>query len=71
MFEGDGDGGFAAGGEAGQPDGEAVLAAEGGALAGGDVRGVEGDVAVEELVGGVTLGDLWFDLRRHGDFLGW
>ena len=47
MFQGDSDGGFSAGGEAGQPDGEAMLAAEGGAFAGGDVGGVEGYVAVE------------------------
>ena len=58
MFQGDGDGGFSAGGEAGQPDGEAMLAAEGGAFAGGDVGGVEGYVAVQGgrlVVGGLRL----------------
>ena len=45
LFEGDGDGGFTRGGEAGQPDGEALLAAEGLADARGDGGGVVGYVA--------------------------
>lgn len=44
LLEGGGDGGFARGGEAGEPDGEALLLAEGLALGAGEGR-VPGDVA--------------------------
>ena len=47
LFEGYGDGGFAGGGEPGEPDCEAVLAAEGLADGGGNGAGVVGDVAGE------------------------
>ncbi len=50
LLEGYGDGGFAGGRKAGEPDCEALLAAEGGADGRSDVRGVEGYVAVIELV---------------------
>lgn len=44
LLEGGGDGGFARGGEASEPDGEALLLAEGLAL-GAREGGVPGDVA--------------------------
>lgn len=44
LLEGGGDGGFARGGEAGEPEGEAALGAEGCALGAGE-GGVPGDVA--------------------------
>ena len=50
LFEGYGDGGFAGGGQPGEPDCEAVLAAEGLADGGGDGAGVVGDVADGGLV---------------------
>ena len=50
MFEGDGDGGFAGCGEAGEPYCEALLAAEGGADCGGEGTWVEGEVAVYDVV---------------------
>lgn len=46
LLEGGGDGGFARGGQAGEPDGEALLLAEGLALGAGEGR-VPGDVAKE------------------------
>lgn len=41
----DGDGGLARGGEAGEPDGEAALVAQGAALVAGEGAGVVGDVS--------------------------
>ena len=46
LLEGGGDGGLARGGEAGEPEGEAALAAELVALAAGEGR-VPGDIAVK------------------------
>lgn len=51
VLEFHGDGGFARGGEAGQPDGQAVLVAELGALVAGHGGGVVGNVAVEKRQG--------------------
>jgi len=68
LLEGDGDGGFAAGGEAREPDCEALLAAEGGADGGGYRGGVVGDVAGHVCKFGV--GEIsnqiagWVDLQR-------
>ena len=45
MLEFDGDGRFARGGEAREPDGEAALVAEGAALGAGEGAGVVGDVS--------------------------
>lgn len=45
LFERDGNGGLARGGEAGEPDGQAGLTAEGRTDGGGDGGGVVGDVA--------------------------
>jgi hypothetical protein len=45
VLEFDGDGGFAGGGEAGEPDCEALLAAELVALCAGDLGWVVGDVS--------------------------
>jgi hypothetical protein len=42
-----GDGGFARGGEPGEPDCEAALVAEGAALGAGDGAGVVGDVSID------------------------
>ena len=50
MFEGDGDGGFARGGEAGEPYCQALLAAEGAADFGCQGSWVEGDVAVDDVI---------------------
>ena len=69
MFQGDGDGGFARGGEAREPDCVALLAAEGGALGGGYVGCVEGDVAVVREVSGAWEGELW--VGTHVAMMGW
>lgn len=45
LLELDGESGLSGGAEAGKPDCETLLVAEGGALGAGDARGVEGDVA--------------------------
>jgi hypothetical protein len=50
LFEGNGDGGFAGRGEAGEPYREALLAAEGGADGGSKGGRVEGDVAADDPV---------------------
>jgi hypothetical protein len=50
LFQGDGDGGFAGRGEAGEPYCEALLPAEGGADGGSDGARVKGDVAVDDVV---------------------
>ena len=50
LLERDGDGGFAGGGEAGQPYCEALLAAEGGADGRCEGARVESDVAVDDVV---------------------
>lgn len=54
LLEGGGDGGFARGGQAGEPDGEAALAAELVALVAGE-GGVPGDVAVGEMRGRMRI----------------
>ena len=56
MLEGDSNGGFARGGEAGEPYCEALLAAEGGAESGGEGAWVKGNVAADEVVSALQVG---------------
>ena len=77
VLEFDGECGFARGGEAGQPDCEAALGAEGVALGAGEAAGVVGDVAVGRvwLVGGVLGIRDWGlgmgDVRGHFEGVVW